>query len=110
VKAPFPSKLGIITVLVLLLASLATLPLEHLSQLIHSFPSKLFSVFISDVKEKLRVDRKQKSIQAATHDSAFGRARVVSLDIDRDVSLYRRRICLLLAVHVHIHRPLPHER
>jgi hypothetical protein len=61
-KAPFPSKLGIITVLVLLLASLATLPLEHLSQLLRSFPTKLFSVFISDVKEKVRVDRKQKSI------------------------------------------------
>jgi hypothetical protein len=73
-KAPFPSKLGIIIVLVPLLASLATFPLEHLSQLLHSFPSKPFSVFISDVKEKLRVDRKQKSIQAATHDSVFRRA------------------------------------
>jgi hypothetical protein len=91
-KAPFPSKLGIITILVLLLASLATLPLEHLSQLLHSFSSKLFSVIISDVKEKLRVDRKQKSIQAATHDPVFGRARVVSLDIVRDVPLYRGRI------------------
>jgi hypothetical protein len=73
-EAPFPSELGIITVLVLLLASLTTLPLEHLSQLLHSSPSKLFSVFIPDVKAKLRVDRKQKSIQAATHDSVFGRA------------------------------------
>jgi hypothetical protein len=34
----------------------------------------MFSVFISDVKKKLGVDRKQKSIQAATHDSVFGRA------------------------------------
>jgi hypothetical protein len=73
-EAPFPSELGIITVLVLLLASLTTLPLEHLSQLLHSSPSKPFSVFIPDVKAKLRVDRKQKSIQAATHDSVFGRA------------------------------------
>jgi hypothetical protein len=49
-------------------------------------------VFIPDVEVKLRVDRKQKWSQAATHDSVFGRARVVSLDINRDVSLYRRRI------------------
>jgi hypothetical protein len=57
-KAHFSSELGIIIVLVLLLASMATLPLEHISQLLHSFPSKLFFVFISNVKEKLRVDRK----------------------------------------------------
>jgi hypothetical protein len=54
--------------------ALATLPLEHLSQLLHSFPSKLFSVFIPDVEEKLRVDRKKNSSQVATHGSIFGRA------------------------------------
>jgi hypothetical protein len=58
-ETPFPSEVGITTVLVLLLASLA------------------FCHW---------------SIQAVTHDSVFGRVRVVSLDIVRDVPLYRRRI------------------
>jgi hypothetical protein len=52
----------------------------------------MFSVFVPDVEEKLRVDRKKNSSQAATHDSAFRRARVVLLDVDRDVSLYRWQI------------------
>jgi hypothetical protein len=78
-KAHFPSKFGSITILVLLPPT--SIP-----------PSKLFSVFVSDVKKKLGVDQEQKSIQAATHDSIFGGARVVSLDIVRDVPLYRRRI------------------
>jgi hypothetical protein len=78
-KAHIPSKLGSITVLVLL-------PPTSI------FPSKLFSVFVPDVEKKLRADRKKKSIQAATHDSVFRRARVISLDIVRDVPLYRRRI------------------
>jgi hypothetical protein len=67
-------------------------------------------VFVPDVEKKLRADRKQKSIQAATHDSAFRRARVISLDIVRDVPCIVGGLCLLIAVHVHIHRPLPHER
>jgi hypothetical protein len=31
------------------------------------------------------------------------------LDACSDVPLHRRRSCLLLVFHVHIHRPLPHE-
>jgi hypothetical protein len=70
--------------------TLATLPLAHLSHQFHSLPSELPSVFVPDVEKKLRVDRKNSS-QAATHDLVFGRVRVISLDVDRDVSLYRRR-------------------
>jgi hypothetical protein len=78
-KAHFPSKFGSITILVLLPPT--------------SIPSsKLFFHVVPDVAKKFRADWKQKSIQAATHDSVFGRARVVSLDIVRDVPLYRRRI------------------
>jgi hypothetical protein len=51
----------------------------------------LFSVFVSNNEKKLGVNRKQKSIQDATHDSVFGRARVISLDIVRNVPLYHRR-------------------
>jgi hypothetical protein len=71
--------------------ALDTLPLKHLSHLFHSSRANCSSVFIPDVEEKLRVDWKKDSSQATTHDSVFGEARVVSLDIDRDVSLYRRR-------------------
>jgi hypothetical protein len=39
-----------------------------------SFLSKLFSVFVPNVEEKLRVDHKKNSSPAATHDSVFGRA------------------------------------
>jgi hypothetical protein len=67
-------------------------PLKHLFHPLQSPRASCSPVFVSDVKKKLGVDRKQKSIQAATHDSVFGRARVVSLDIVRDVPLYRRRI------------------
>jgi hypothetical protein len=91
-KAPFPSELGIITVLVHLPASLGYTATRASLPSISFFPSKLFSVFIPDVEEKIRVDRKKNSSQAATHDSVFGRARVVSLDVNRDVSMYRRRI------------------
>jgi hypothetical protein len=62
-KAPFPSELDIITVLVLLPASLgytATRPKEEFKPSCHPWP-------------------------------VFGRARVISLDVNRDVSLYRRR-------------------
>jgi hypothetical protein len=72
--------------------TLATLPLVHLFHLFHSSQESCSSVFVPDVEEKLGVDQKKNSSQAATHDSVFGRARVVSLDVDRDVSLYRRRI------------------
>jgi hypothetical protein len=77
-EAHFPSKLGSITVL-------------FFFHLLQSPQASCSPVFVPDVEKKLRADRKQKSIQAATHDSAFRRARVVSLDVDRDVSLYRRR-------------------
>jgi hypothetical protein len=59
-KAPFPSELGIITVLVLLPASLgytatkASLPSTSIPQ------ARCSPVFIPDVEVKLRVDRKQK--------------------------------------------------
>jgi hypothetical protein len=66
-------------------------PLKHLFRLLQSSRASCSPVFVPDVEKKLRVDRKQKSIQAATHDSVFGRARVVSLDIVRDIPLYRRR-------------------
>jgi hypothetical protein len=49
-------------------------------------------VLVPDVEEKPRVDRRKNSSQTATHDSVFGRARVVSLDVDRDVPLYHRWI------------------
>jgi hypothetical protein len=55
-KAPFPSELGIITVLVLLPASLGYTATRASLPSISFFPSKLFSVFIPDVEEKLRVD------------------------------------------------------
>jgi hypothetical protein len=67
-------------------------PLKHMFHLLHSPRASCSPVFVPDVKKKLRIDRKKKSIQAATHDSVSGRARVVSLDIVRDVSLYHRRI------------------
>jgi hypothetical protein len=47
-------------------------------------------VFVSNNEKKLGVNRKKNSSQTATHDS-FVRARFVSLDIDRNVSLYHRR-------------------
>jgi hypothetical protein len=91
-KPPFPSELGIITIFVLLPASLGYTATRVSLPSTSFFPSKLFSVFVPDVEEKLRADRKKNSSQAATHDSIFGRVRVVSLDVNRDVSLYRRRI------------------
>jgi hypothetical protein len=54
-KAPFPSEIGITTVLVLLLASLTFATREPLPAT-SIFPSKLFSVFVSDIKKKLGVD------------------------------------------------------
>jgi hypothetical protein len=92
VKAPFSSELGIITVLVLLLAGLGYTSTKASLPSISFFPSKLFFVFVPDDEKKLRVDRKKNSSQATIHDSVFGRTRVVSLDVNRDVSLYRRRI------------------
>jgi hypothetical protein len=59
VKAPFTSKLGIITVLVLLPASLGYTTTKASRPSISLFPSKLFSVFVPDVKVKLIVDRKK---------------------------------------------------
>jgi hypothetical protein len=88
-KAPFPSELGIITVLVLLPASLGYTATRASLPSTSFFPSKPFSVIVPDIEKKLRVDRKKNSSQATTHDSVFGRVRVVSLDVDRDVSLYR---------------------
>jgi hypothetical protein len=91
-KAPFPFELDIITILVLLPASLgytatkASLPSTSIPR------ASCSPVFVPDVEVKLRVDRKKKSSQAATHDSVFGRSRVVSLDVNRYVSQYRRRI------------------
>jgi hypothetical protein len=67
-------------------------PLKHLFHRLQSSRATCSPVFIPDVEKKFREDRKQKSIQAATHVSVFGRARVVSLDIVRDVPLYHRRI------------------
>jgi hypothetical protein len=96
-KAHFPSKLGSITVLVLLLASLGYKPLKHLFHLLQSPRASCSSVFVLDVEKKLKADRKQKSIQAATHDSVFRRARVVSLDIVRDVPLYRWRVMFAIS-------------
>jgi hypothetical protein len=81
-KAPFPSELGIITVLVLPLASLGYMATRASLPLTSFFPRKQFSVFVPNVEEKLRVDRKKNSSQGATHDSVFRRVRVVSLDID----------------------------
>jgi hypothetical protein len=56
VKAPFPSELGIILVLVLLPASLGHIATRASLPFISFFPSKLFSVFVPDDKKKLRVD------------------------------------------------------
>jgi hypothetical protein len=90
-KAPFPSELSIITVLVLLPASpdytatKASLPPTSF------LPEQTILRLHSDVKEKLGVNRKQKSIQTTIHDSVFGRVRIVSLDVVRNVSLYRMR-------------------
>jgi hypothetical protein len=91
VKAPFPSELSVITVFVLLLASLGHFATGASLPSISFIPSKLFSVFVSNNEKKLEVNRRKNSDQAATHDSVFGRARVVSLDVDRDVSLYLRQ-------------------
>jgi hypothetical protein len=78
--------------LFLLQLALTTLALAICS--IYSVPrqANCSSVFVPNVKEKLRVDREKNSSQDATHDSVLGRARVISLDIVRDVPLYRRRI------------------
>jgi hypothetical protein len=46
--------------------ALATRSLEHLSQLLHSFPSKLFSVFIPDAEEKLR-SRPEEELKPSCH-------------------------------------------
>jgi hypothetical protein len=51
-KAPFPSEFGSITVLVLLVASLATLPLKHLFHLLQSSRARCSPVFVPDVEEK----------------------------------------------------------
>jgi hypothetical protein len=58
-KAPFPSELGIITVLVLLPASLGHFATSASSPSNSFFLSKRFSVFVPDVEVKLRVDRKK---------------------------------------------------
>jgi hypothetical protein len=71
--------------------ALATLPLAHLPRIFCSSPSKLSSVFVHDVRRSSEVDQQKNSSQAATHDSVFGRVRVFSLDLDRDVSLYHRQ-------------------
>jgi hypothetical protein len=57
-KALFPSELGVITVLVLLPASLDHLATGASLPSISFFTSKLSSVFVPDVEKKLRVDRK----------------------------------------------------
>jgi hypothetical protein len=91
-KLHFHPSLALSLSLFLLQLALTTLALAISS--IYSVPRRAncSSVFVPDVKEKLRVDREKNSSQDATHDSVLGRRRVVSLDIVRDVPLYRRRI------------------
>jgi hypothetical protein len=91
-EAAFLSKLDITTALVLSPASLghfatrASLPsIPFLAKQAVPLSSSTTS------RRSSEVDRKKNSSQAATHESVFGRVRVVSLDVDRDVSLYRRR-------------------
>jgi hypothetical protein len=91
-KAPFPSELDITTALVLPAASLgqfatrASLPsIPFLAKQVVPPSSSTTS------RRRSEVDWKKNPSQAATHDSVFGRVRVCSLDVDRDVSLHRRR-------------------
>jgi hypothetical protein len=70
----------------------------------------LFSVFVPDVEKKLRVDRKQKSIQAAPMTPPLEELESFRWTLLGMYLCIVGGLCLLLAVHVHIHRPLPHER
>jgi hypothetical protein len=110
-KAPFPSKLGIITVLVLSSASFDHLGTSHLFHLFRSSPSKLFSRFRS---------RRREEAQEQTESRNQSKLPPITPPLEELESFHWTLLgmylcivgglCLLIAVHVHIHRPLPHER
>jgi hypothetical protein len=89
---PKPPQLNIITLLVLPPARLGHIATSPSLPSIPFLAEQAVPACALSIEKKLRVDRKKNSSQHATHYSAFGRVRVVSLDVDRDVSLYRRRI------------------
>jgi hypothetical protein len=91
-KAPFPSKLDITSALVLPPSSLGHFATRASLPSIPFLAKQAVPPSSSTTSRRSsEVYRKKNSSQATTHDSVFGRVRVVSLDLDRDVSLYRRQ-------------------
>jgi hypothetical protein len=109
-KAPFPSELDIINVLVLLPASLGYKATKASLAPTSIRSSKLFSVFVPDIEEAR--SRKKERIQAKLPPMTPASEELESLRWTL-LGMYLYIVgglCLLLAVHVHIHHLLPHER
>jgi hypothetical protein len=109
-KASYLSKLGITTSLVVPPASLGH---PATSPSIPSVPSlakqAVHPSSTATSRRSSEVDRRKDSSQANTHDSVLGIVRVIRWTLIGMYLYIVGRICLLLVVHVHILRPLPHE-
>jgi hypothetical protein len=91
-KASYPSEPDTTTVFVLPPASLGHPATSSSLPAVPPLAEQVVPLSSSTTSRRSsEVDRKQGSSQVDTHDSVFGRVRVISLDDDRDVSLYRRR-------------------
>jgi hypothetical protein len=110
-KLHFPSELGSIIVLVLFPVSLGRLATSASLPSIPFFPSKMFSRVRprrrgeAQSRPKERIQGKLPPMTPSSEELESFRWTLIGMYL-----CIVGGICLLLAVHVHIHRPLPHER